>query len=110
VHIGMSLIIGILIMTFRLLNNDAVINNLFIAAGYTYGPLLGLFAFGLFTRISIRDKWVPLVALFSPGLAFIAKIIMEGIIPGYHSGYEILVINGAITILGLLILRNKPRI
>ncbi len=53
-----------------MINNDAVIRNLFKVAGYTYGPLLGLFAFGLLTRWNIKDKWVPVVCVLSPAIAY----------------------------------------
>jgi solute:Na+ symporter, SSS family len=110
VHVGISIVMGLIIMLFRWMNNDAIINNLFIAASYTYGPLLGLFAFGLFSRIKVRDRWVPIVAIASPGIAYVLKTFMESLIEGYHSGYEILVINGLITAIGLLVIsRKQPR-
>ena len=110
VHVFMSLTIGGIIFLFRMLNNDAVISSLFTAAGYTYGPLLGLFAFGIFTRNNIADKWVPLIALFSPIATYCTKLILESLIENYHSSYELLLINGMITFIGLMIvsLRIKP--
>lgn len=107
VHIGMSVIIGLIILAFRLLNNDAVIDKLFIAAAYTYGPLLGLFAFGIFSKLEIRDSWVPLIAICSPLIAFLIKLILEKLIENYHSGYEILVINAIITVVGLFLISNS---
>lgn len=107
VHIGMSVLIGIIIMAFKFLNNEAVIKNLFAAASYTYGPLLGLFAFGLITKLELRDKWVPLVALLSPGLTFLFKLLIERLVTNYEFAYEILIINGIITVLGLFIISRK---
>jgi SSS family solute:Na+ symporter len=107
VHVCMSLIIGSVIFVFKIMNNEAVISSLFTAAGYTYGPLLGLFAFGLFLRKPVRDRWVPFVAVLSPLLAYLVKIILERSINGYHSGYEILVINGLMTFFGLLLISQK---
>ncbi|MBN1598950.1 MAG: sodium:solute symporter [Bacteroidales bacterium] len=110
VHITMSLILGLVIFIFRLVSNEAVISSLFKAAGYTYGPLLGLFAFGLFTRWSIKDKWVPLVAILAPLFSYLIKIFLETNINTYKAGYEILVVNGFITFIGLLILINEKKL
>ncbi len=109
VHIIMSLIVGCIIFVFRLLNNEAVISSLFTAAGYTYGPLLGLFAFGIFSKRRILDRWVPLIAILSPLLTYLIKLCLELLINNYHSSYELLVINGIITIIGLKILSTNKR-
>lgn len=101
VHILMSVIIGIVIFLFKLFNNDAVISSLFKAAGYTYGPLLGLYAFGLFTKRPVKDRWVPLVAFFAPFASFALKLILERLILNYEAGYEILVINGMLTFIAI---------
>jgi SSS family solute:Na+ symporter len=107
VHVAMSVAIGLLIFFFRSLNNDAVIDSLFKAAGYTYGPLLGLFTYGIFTKKNIRDTWVPIIAVLSPVLSFLVKTILEKCITAYQSGYEILLINGLITIAGLVIISKR---
>ena len=109
VHIFMSLTIGGIIFLFRMLNNDAVISSLFIAAGYTYGPLLGLFAFGIFTKNRIADKWVPLIAILSPVATYCTKLLLESLIENYHSSYELLLINGMITFIGLMIITKRTR-
>ena len=109
VHIFMSLTIGGIIFLFRILNNDAVISSLFIAAGYTYGPLLGLFAFGIFTKNRIADKWVPLIAILSPVATYCTKLLLESLIENYHSSYELLLINGMITFIGLMIITKRTR-
>jgi len=106
VHIGMALIIIFVIISFELINNQAIINQLFTFAGYTYGPLLGFYAFGLFTKYQVHDKWVPLVAIAAPVLTFIMSYFSESIFNGYQFGFELLIINGLMTIAGLLIIRK----
>ncbi len=107
IHVVVSLIIGSVIFIFRILNNEAVISTLFKAAGYTYGPLLGLYAFGLFTKLKLHDRWVPIVAVSAPFISFLIKILLEGIIQNYQASFEILVLNGFITFAGLLIISKK---
>ena len=112
VHIGMSVVLVIVIMLFRIINNDSVISQLFTAAGYTYGPLLGLYAFGLFSKRKLRDNDVPFIAIASPIISFVLDYWSADIFGGYEIGFEILIINGAITYLGLwvssLLKRDKP--
>lgn len=114
VHIGMSVVLVIVIMVFRIINNDSVISQLFTAAGYTYGPLLGLYAFGLFSKRRVRDKDVPFIAIASPIISFVLDYWSADIFGGYEIGFEILIINGAISYLGLwlssLLKRDKPRV
>ncbi len=107
VHVGISVVLGLVILVFGALNNDSVISALFKFAGYTYGPLLGLFAFGLFTKYSIHDKWVWLVAILSPVVCIFLNKYSELLFNGYKIGYELLIYNGIITFAGLLILKNK---
>lgn len=102
VHRGVSLAVILTIIIFGAINNKSVIEKLFDIAGYTYGPLLGLFTFGIFTRIRVYDKVVPFIAVLSPFLAYGAKILLESSIPGYKVGFEILIMNGLITFLLLL--------
>ena len=73
VHIGMAIIMGIVIFVFNQLNNTSVIDAVYILASYTYGPILGLFAFGIFTKKQVRDKYIPIVAIVSPILCFILQ-------------------------------------
>ncbi len=104
VHIGFSLLLFSTIIVFRLLNNESVINSLFRLAGYTYGPLLGLYSFGLFTRLKIKDRWVPAVAFFSPVLCGILSLKSSQWFGGYEFGFELLIFNGLLTFIGLLFL------
>lgn len=101
VHIFFSLVLLSLILLFHSLNNDAVINGLFIAAGYTYGPLLGLFAFGLFTKRAVRDRWVIWICLASPVLSYVLNRFSDLLFFGFQFGFLILAVNGMLTFLGL---------
>lgn len=106
VHVIMSIILFFTILIFRWINDDSVISNLFKAAGFTYGPLLGLYTFGLATKRAIHDKLAPLVCIASPILCFIAFKNPEWV--GLSSiGFEILIYNGALTFLGLLMISRK---
>ncbi len=107
VHIGFSILLFLTIIIFRLLNNESVINSLFKLAGYTYGPLLGLYSFGLFTKLKIRDRWVPLIAFLSPVLCGILSFKSKQWFNGYEFGFELLVFNGLLTFLGLLLLVRR---
>lgn len=99
VHLGFSLLLFLVILAFYLVDDTAVIALIFKAAGYTYGPLLGLYAFGLFTKLRPADKWVPLVCLAAPVLSFGLDLLVNG-----WFGFAILLVNGMLTFLGLLLL------
>ena len=101
VHVGFSLLMVLVIVLFRELNDDSVINTLFTAVGYTYGPLLGLFAFGLVSRREVRGRWVLPVCLLSPMLSFLVNCYSEELLFGYRFGFEILLLNAAFCVLGL---------
>jgi Na+/proline symporter len=107
VHIAFALLLLVVIIIFRAINDRAVIDKLFTVAGYTYGPLLGLFAFGLFTKGKVWDQWVPVVALLSPVACYFLAEYSEFLFAGYKIGFELLLINGAITYLGLMMLKRK---
>jgi hypothetical protein len=98
---------ALVIIIFRIINDDSVISAVFTAAGYTYGPLLGLFAFGLITKISIKDKWVPIVCILSPIICYILNIYSKDIFFGYQIGFELLLLNGILTFIGLVLLNDK---
>jgi Na+/proline symporter len=109
VHIAFAFILLLVIVLFRAINDRAVIDKLFTVAGYTYGPLLGLYSFGLFTKFSVRDRWVPLVALLSPAICFVLSEYSVDIFHGYRFGFELLILNGFITFAGLLIFRQRQK-
>ena len=107
VHIGFSFLVFLIIVIFRVINNDSVITAVFVVAGYTYGPLLGLFTFGLFTKWQIKDSLVPYVAVAAPLLTYLASHYSSSIIPGYNMGFEVLILNGLLTFVGLMAIRKK---
>ncbi len=107
VHVGTAMVIMIVITVFHSINDASVISKLFTVAGYTYGPLLGLFSFGFFTKFSIRDKWVPLVAFVSPVICYVLASNSQVLFNGYKFGFELLILNGMITFAGLFLLRRR---
>jgi SSS family transporter len=106
VHIGVSILLVFVVILFNMLEGN-VVGNLFKFATFTYGPLLGLFAFGILTKHQIKDKYVWIVALLSITLTFIISALPERIIGSYVFNWEILPLNGLITFLGLLIIKTK---
>lgn len=107
VHVSFAIILLLVITAFREINNDAVINTVFKVAGYTYGPLLGLFAFGLYTKISIKDKYVPIVCFLAPIISYLLDTNSVKLFNGYKFGFELLILNGLITFIGLYILKKR---
>lgn len=107
VHIGMAVVMGIVIFVFGQLNNTSVINAIYTLASYTYGPILGLFAFGIFTRKQVNDKYIPLVAILSPLLCYILQSNSERWFNGYQISYELLIINALFTFIGLCLLIQR---
>lgn len=107
VHVAFSLVMILAILMFYWINDQSVINSVFIIAGYTYGPLLGLYAFGLFTKWQVKDKWVPLLAVSAPVLTFLISQNSEKLLWGYKFGFEALILNGLLMFLGLILIRRK---
>jgi Na+/proline symporter len=108
VHIGFAVLYFAIIIIFRPFHNDSLIKTLFDIAGYTYGPLLGLFVFGLFVKNrQPNDKIVPFIAILSPILSYLINIYSEELLFGYKFGFEIMILNGLITFIGLLIFNKK---
>lgn len=108
VHIVMSVVLVAFICFFRLVNNDTIIDAIYVIASYTYGPLLGMFAFGLFTRRITKDKWVPYIAIISPVICYLMDYTAKTY-TDYRFGYEILMINGILTFMGLWMLSAKNK-
>jgi Na+/proline symporter len=106
VHIGFSVIFVIVILIFNVLNNSDVISAVYKIASYTYGPLLGLFAYGIYTKRNVIDKYVPFICVASPILTYFSVILIEKY-TGYIFGFENLLLNGLITVVGLMIFRKK---
>lgn len=107
VHLGFSVLMLVVIMVFRVINDDSVVTAIFTAATYTYGPLLGLFAFGILTKRQVRDKWVPYLCLLSPLLCFVAVTWIITPYTDYVVGFELIIYNGALTFLMLWITGKK---
>ncbi len=107
VHVGMAVVMGVVIFVINLLNNTSVIDAVYILASYTYGPILGLFAFGIFTKKKVQDRFIPLVAILSPILCFILQKNSEAWFNGYKFSYELLIFNALFTFIGLCILIKK---
>jgi Na+/proline symporter len=106
-HIGMSFVLFLVILLFEIINDDSVIDSLFKAAGYTYGPLLGLYAFGLFTKLNVKDKWVPLICLASPIICYVINANSVQLLNGYQFGYDLLILNGGLTFVGLYLIKSR---
>jgi len=109
VHFGFAALMLIVVVVFRAINDRAVIDKLFTIAGYTYGPLLGLYAFGLFTRLPVRDGFVPWIAMISPVICYVLSEFSESLFNGYKFGFELLIVNGMITFVGLFIFRKSNK-
>ncbi|MCF2442538.1 sodium:solute symporter [Dyadobacter sp. CY345] len=107
VHIGFSVLFYIVILIFNRMNNKEVITAIFDLAGYTYGPLLGLFTFGLFLKRPVLDRWVPIVCIIAPILTYYINDNSELWFNGYKFGFERLIINGLITFIGLWLLTDS---
>ena len=101
VHVGFAGVLFVVILGFYLVNDDSVINSLFRVAQYTYGPLLGLFAFGLSSKRAVRDRYVPLVCLAAPALTYLIDANAATLLGGFKFGFLLLALNGALTALGL---------
>jgi SSS family transporter len=110
VHIGFAVILLLVILVFKAMNNAAIIDTVLMLAGYTYGPLLGMFAFGLFSKRAVIDRAVPLVCLISPVICYVLNIHSVELMGGYNFGNELLIVNGTLTYLGLLAVSKKSEL
>jgi len=107
-HVFISIVLVIVIVLFDAIFKDvSVIWELFKAAGYTYGPLLGLFAFGIYTKVQLKDKYVWIVAIIAPIVSYFINEYSVDLLSGYQIGFEILILNGILTFLGLILIRRK---
>ncbi|MFM7725821.1 MAG: sodium:solute symporter, partial [Flavobacteriales bacterium] len=110
VHISFALVLLGLIVFFRAVNDDAVISKLFTIATYTYGPLLGLFAFGLMNKHAVNDRLVPLVCLIAPAASYFINENSVEWFSGYKFGFELIILNGFIAFVGLWFIRRPSSI
>ncbi|HEY5690825.1 MAG TPA: sodium:solute symporter [Cyclobacteriaceae bacterium] len=109
VHVGFSILFLIIILIFKEVNERSLIDAVLMIAGYTYGPLLGLFAFGVFTKRTVNGKLVPIVCLLSPFICYLLVINAPRLFNGYQIGIENLIINGLLTCLGLFLISKKEK-
>lgn len=107
VHVGVSAVLVMVILIFNAINNESVISAIFKVAGYTYGPLLGMYAFGMFTKYKTKDQYVPHIAIASPIICYFLNVYSKQFMGGYQIGFELLILNGLITFIGLLLIRKK---
>lgn len=106
VHLSMCMLFALVILTIHALNNQSLIDTIYLIVSYTYGPLLGLFAFGLYTRKAVTDRLVPYICLLSPFLCYAIDWLCQQQF-NYHFGYELLMLNGLLTFIGLWLIREK---
>lgn len=106
-HLLFSVLLIVVILIFRAINNESIVVAVFRVAGYTYGPILGLFIFGMYCKRKVKDKWVPFVAVLAPVSCFFISKYSEFIFNGYSFGFELLILNGLITMLGLFLISEK---
>lgn len=109
VHVGMAVVMGVVIFVFGLLNNTSVIDAVYKLASYTYGPILGLFAFGILTKAAVRDKYIPYVAIVAPILCYVLDVNSQNWFNGYKFSYELLIFNALFTFIGLCLLIERKK-
>jgi len=107
IHIGFAVILWLVIILFDILNQRAIIDTILMLAGYTYGPLLGLFVIGLFTKHSLNDRLVPVICVIAPILTYILANYVIKTMTNYEIGNELILLNAAITIVGLIVCTKK---
>lgn len=110
VHVGVTLVFLLVILIFKTLNDGSVITAILKIAGYTYGPLLGLFAFGILTKRKVRDGLTPYVCILSPVFSYVLDTYSVNIFAGYQMGFEVLLVNGLITFMGLYVISESKDI
>jgi Na+/proline symporter len=110
VHIGFSLLMFVVILLIYLMNSDSVVSLIFKIAAYTYGPLLGLYAFGLFMKTkTVKDGFVPIVCILAPAITFVISLYSKELFGAYEFAEELIIVNGGLTFLGLLLI-SKPAV
>ena len=105
----MAVVFAVFILLFKVLNSTSIIDAIYILCSYTYGPLLGLFAFGLLTKRKTNDRLVPYICVISPVFCYLLDWLV-GACTGYRFGYELLMLNGLLTFIALLVARNTQTV
>ena len=109
IHLSFSILLVFVIIIFRAINDESVVVAIFKVAGYTYGPILGLFVFGMFTKRKLMDKVTPYICIAAPLLSYVISEYSAFLFNGYEFGFELLILNGALTFLGMLIFSAKKQ-
>ena len=109
VHIGMAILMAVCIYVIHILNNDSVIQTVYKVASYTYGPLLGMFCFGIFTKRQVRDRWIPLVVILAPVITWVIDVNSAVWFNGYVFSHERLILNALLTFVGMLCLLKPTK-
>ena len=107
IHLLFSVLLVGIIIAYQYILEDNVISSLLKVSSYTYGPLLGLFSFGILTKYKLKEKWVWFVSIAALSLSFILNAYSQSLFNGYNFGYEILIVNGLLTFIGLYLIRRK---
>jgi len=107
IHLLFSVLLVLIIIAYQYILEDNVISSLLKVSSYTYGPLLGLFSFGILTKYKLKEKWVWFVSIAALNLSFILNAYSQSLFNGYNFGYEILIVNGLLTFIGLYLIRRK---
>lgn len=108
VHLVFAVIFLLFVLVFRWVNNPSMIGVILKVAAYTYGPLLGLFSFGILTKRVVEDKFVPIICVLAPVICYILDKYQKQLLGSFEIGLELLIINGLLTFIGLLIISKKP--
>ena len=107
VHIGMAILMAVCIYAIHLLNDESVIQTVYKVASYTYGPLLGMFCFGIFTKKQVRDRWIPFVVVLAPVITWVIDVNSVAWFNGYVFSHERLILNALLTFIGMICLIKK---
>jgi hypothetical protein len=106
-HLTFAAIFLVFVMIYKFIDSKSMIGIILKVAAYTYGPLLGLFTFGIITKLKVKDKFVPIVCIAAPVICFFLDKYQKQIFGDFEVGLELLIINGLITFIGLLFLSTK---
>jgi len=109
VHIGMAILMAVCIYVIHILNNDSVIQTVYKVASYTYGPLLGMFCFGIFTKHQVRDRWIPFLVILAPVITWVIDVNSAVWFNGYVFSHERLILNALLTFVGMLCLLKPTK-
>ena len=109
VHIGMAILMAVCIYVIHLLNDESVIQTVYKVASYTYGPLLGMFCFGILTKKQVRDRWIPLVVVLAPIITWVIDVNSVEWFNGYVFSHERLILNALLTFIGMICLMKKSK-